>query len=96
MDSVGDLFSRISVVVDERVDERIDELTNMTCKDCIHLQQNTCDHYHIEVDTNAYRICADMVSKDGTYYNDIENCPKLTDQLIRSGYITKVQGFKAL
>ena len=36
----------------------------MTCKDCIHLQQNTCEHYHIEVDADAYRICADMVSKD--------------------------------
>ena len=48
----------------------------MTCKDCIHLQQNTCDHYNIEVDADAYRICADMVSKDGTYYNGTDHCPK--------------------
>jgi len=48
----------------------------MTCKDCIHLQQNTCDHYGIEVDADAYRICADMVSKDGTYHNGTDHCPK--------------------
>lgn len=55
------IFSRISV---------------MTCKDCIHLKQNTCDHYNIEVDADAYRICAEMVSKDGTYHNGTDHCPK--------------------
>lgn len=48
----------------------------MTCKDCIHLKQNTCDYYGIEVDADAYRICADMVSKDGTYHNGTDHCPK--------------------
>lgn len=42
----------------------------MTCKDCIYLKQNTCDHYGIEVDANAYRICADMVSKDDEQKED--------------------------
>lgn len=48
----------------------------MTCKDCIHLQQNTCEHYNIEVDADAYRICAEMVSKDGTFHDNTEHCPK--------------------
>lgn len=50
----------------------------MTCKDCIHLQPNTehCNEYDIEVDVNPYRICAEMVSKDGTYHNGTDHCPK--------------------
>jgi hypothetical protein len=50
----------------------------MTCKDCIHLQPNTehCNEYDIEVDVKPYRICAEMVSKDGTYHNGTDHCPK--------------------
>lgn len=59
----------------------------MTCKDCIHYHSigtlcdkyiypeernnNVCDHYNIEVDADAYRICAEMVSKD---YEQKEDC----------------------
>ena len=44
----------------------------MTCQDCIHLKQNTCEHYHIEVDADAdaYRICAEMVRKDDEQKED--------------------------
>lgn len=74
----------------------------MTCKDCIYF--NSTEHLKPEwvgsnrCDKHTADGYQEYVGEDCEVCKDFENnhCSKLGEQLMRSGYVTKVQGFKAL
>ena len=96
MDSVGDIFSGVSV---------------MTCKDCAyfnsteHLKpewigsnrcdKHTADGYQEYVGEDS-EVCEDFVSKDGTYHNGTDHCPKCGKPVPQCGLCDECNSWESI